>query len=59
REGAPAEGVLLLMKSFADLAREWREHGFMGPVGTASASVSTPASKATMRDTPASSGRFQ
>ncbi|MBI6738805.1 CesT family type III secretion system chaperone [Pseudomonas syringae] len=58
-ERATAEGVLLLMKSFADLAREWREHGFMGPVGTASAPVNTPASKATMRDTPASSGRFQ
>lgn len=27
---ANAEGVLLLMRSFANLAREWREHGFVG-----------------------------
>lgn len=36
-ERASAEGVLLLMKSFADLAKEWREHGFMGQAATTSA----------------------
>ncbi|PPS34769.1 type III chaperone ShcM [Pseudomonas amygdali pv. morsprunorum] len=58
-ERASAEGVLLLMKSFADLANEWREHGFIGRVKTAGAPVEQPVATAAKRESLSASGRFQ
>ncbi|RMO89988.1 ShcM [Pseudomonas syringae pv. philadelphi] len=58
-ERASAEGVLLLMKSFADLAKEWREHGFMGPAGTTSSSTAQPVTPTGKRDSLSAPGRFQ
>ncbi|EGH27102.1 type III chaperone protein ShcM [Pseudomonas amygdali pv. mori str. 301020] len=58
-ERASAEGVLLLMKSFADLANEWREHGVIGQVKTAGAPVEQPVATAAKRESLSASGRFQ
>ncbi|MCD5993893.1 CesT family type III secretion system chaperone [Pseudomonas sp. CDFA 602] len=60
-ERATAEGVLLLMRSFANLAKEWRDHGFVGSTkaGGANASNGVPAPRAGQRETLAASGRFQ
>ncbi|KPY22560.1 Type III chaperone protein ShcM [Pseudomonas savastanoi pv. glycinea] len=58
-ERASAEGVLLLMKSFADLANEWREHGFIGQVKTAGAPAEQPVATAAKRESLSASGKFQ
>ncbi|MCF5467681.1 CesT family type III secretion system chaperone [Pseudomonas syringae] len=58
-ERASAEGVLLLMRSFADLAKEWREHGFMGQANAASAPANVSAPSVAQRESTATSGRFQ
>ncbi|EPN33788.1 CesT family type III secretion system chaperone [Pseudomonas syringae] len=58
-ERASAEGVLLLMKSFADLAKEWREHGFMGQAATTSAPAAQPVAPAAKRESLSAPGRFQ
>ncbi|KPY28556.1 ShcM [Pseudomonas syringae pv. philadelphi] len=58
-ERASAEGVLLLMKSFSDLAKEWREHGFMGQATTVGASTDQPVAPAAKRESLSAPGRFQ
>ncbi|RMO07127.1 Type III chaperone ShcM [Pseudomonas coronafaciens pv. zizaniae] len=60
-ERSSAEGVLLLMRSFAELAKEWREHGFMaqGQTDAASAPAALPVSSATKRESASALGRFQ
>ncbi|CAM3057090.1 CesT family type III secretion system chaperone [Pseudomonas floridensis] len=54
---ANAEGVLLLMKSFAELAKEWREHGFADKASVTPGSM--PVAPSGQREVLSARGRFQ
>ncbi|RMW14955.1 Type III chaperone ShcM [Pseudomonas syringae pv. tagetis] len=58
-ERASAEGVLLLMKSFAELAKEWRDHAFMGPSATTASATDKSVAPVLKRESLAVPGRFQ
>ncbi|MBD8200705.1 CesT family type III secretion system chaperone [Pseudomonas viridiflava] len=58
-EMASAEGILLLMKSFAELAGQWRQHGFIAKAAGDTARSSAPVPPSGQRDVRPAQGRFQ